>query len=70
MSSEKGKVKWQCQVRRAGLGENGWVRLEWLGPVRWAGSGENGLVRLEWKYQIKMARSRSARKANGKLVWQ
>ena len=24
----------------------------------------------EWKYQVKMARSRSARKANVKLTWQ
>ena len=38
--------------------------------MRRAGLGENGWVRLEWKYQVKMARSRSARKANVKLAWQ
>ena len=38
--------------------------------MRSAGSGENGWVRLEWKYQVKVVRSRSARKVNVKLAWQ
>ena len=40
-----------------------------LGQVRMVGSGENAWVRLEWKYQVKIARSRSARRANVKLAW-
>ena len=34
------------------------------------GSGVNAWVRLEWKYQVKVVRSRSARKVNVKLAWQ
>ena len=40
-----------------------------LGQVKMVGSGVNAWVRLEWKYQVKIARSRSARRANVKLAW-
>ena len=33
-------------------------------------SSENGSVRLEGQYQVRIARSRSGRKANVKLAWQ
>ena len=33
-------------------------------------SSKKGWVRLEGQYQVRMARSRSGRKANVKLAWQ
>ena len=61
VSSENGLVKWewQCQVRRAGSGDNGWVRLAWQYKVRMARSrsGRKANVKLAWQYEMRMARS-------------